>query len=163
MPFALEVHNGVMDRDVLGGVLPFLAVAEHRSFTRAAKSLDVTPTAVSKSVRQLERRHAVVLFQRTTRSVALTEAGAALLARLQPAVAEMTGALAALGGYQTQPIGTLRLTMSRTAAHLLAERVLPEYQRLYPGVRLELSINEGTVDLASGQYDAGIPQGEHRY
>jgi DNA-binding transcriptional LysR family regulator len=104
--------------------------------------------------------HGVVLFQRTTRSVALTGAGAALLARLQPAVAEMTGALAALGGYQTHPSGTLRLTISRTAAHLLAERVLPEHQRLYPGVRLELSVDEGTVDLASGQYDAGIRQGE---
>jgi DNA-binding transcriptional LysR family regulator len=160
MPYAPEVHNAAMDRDVLSGVIPFLAVAEHRSFTRAAGALDVTPTAMSKAVRQLERRHGVVLFQRTTRSVALTEAGAALLARLQPAVEEMTGALAALGGYQTQPTGTLRLTMSRTAAHFLAERVLPEYQRLYPGVRLDLSIDEGTVDLASGQYDAGIRQGE---
>jgi DNA-binding transcriptional LysR family regulator len=160
MPYALEVHNAAMDRDTLSGIIPFLAVAEHRSFTRAARALDVTPTAVSKAVRQLERRHGVVLFQRTTRSVALTEAGAALLARLQPAADEMAGALAALGGYQTQPTGTLRLTMSRTAAHFMAERVLPEYQRLYSGVRLELSIDEGTVDLASGQYDAGIRQGE---
>jgi DNA-binding transcriptional LysR family regulator len=160
MPCATEVHNAAMDRDVLSGVIPFLAVAEHRNFTRAAEALDVTPTAVSKAVRQLERRHGVVLFQRTTRSVALTEAGAALLGRLQPAVKEMTGALAALGSYQTQPTGTLRLTMSRTAAHFLAEQVLPKYQRLYPGVRLDLSIDEGTVDLASGRYDAGIRLGE---
>jgi DNA-binding transcriptional LysR family regulator len=160
MPYAPEVHNAAMDRDILGGVIPFLAVAEHRNFTRAAAALDVTPTAVSKAVRQLERRHGVVLFQRTTRSVALTEAGAALFARLQPAVEEMTGALAALDGYQTRPTGTLRLTVSPTAAHFLAERILPEYRRLHPGVRLDLSIDEGTVDLASGQYDAGIRQGE---
>jgi DNA-binding transcriptional LysR family regulator len=160
MTYVPKVHNVAMDRDVLSGVIPFLAVAEQRSFTRAARALDVTPTAVSKAVRQLERRHGVVLFQRTTRSVALTEAGAALLARLQPAAEEMAGALAGLGGYQTQPTGTLRLTMSRAAAYFLAESVLPEYQRLYPGVRLDLSIDEGTVDLASGQYDAGIRQGE---
>jgi DNA-binding transcriptional LysR family regulator len=160
MLYALEVHNATMDRDVLSGVIPFLAVAGHRSFTRAARALDVTPTAVSKAVRRLERRHGVVLFQRTTRSVALTEAGSALLARLQPAADEMAGALAALGSYQTRPTGTLRLTISRTAAHFLAERILPEYQRLYPDVRLDLSIDEGTVDLTSGQYDAGIRQGE---
>jgi len=149
-----------MDRDILSGVVPFLAVAEHRSFTRAAAALNVTPTAMSKAMRQLERRHGVVLFQRTTRSVALTEAGSALLARLQPAVEEMTGALAALGGYQTQPTGTLRLTMSRTAINFLAKQILPEYQRLYPGVRLDLSVDEGTVNLVAGQYDAGIRQGE---
>src|ERR1700753_312016 len=138
---------GHMDKDLFDGVATFLAVAELRSFSRAADQLGVTPTAVSKAVRQLERRHGVVLFQRTTRSVALTEAGAALLARLQPAAKEMAGALAALGGYQTQPTGTLRLTMARTAGHFPAERGLPEYQRLYPGVRLDLSIDEGTVDL----------------
>ncbi|MCB8882791.1 LysR family transcriptional regulator [Acidisoma cellulosilytica] len=160
MPCEPVVHNGAMDRDILSGVLPFLAVAEHRSFTRAAAALGVTPTAVSKVVRQLEQRHRVVLFQRTTRSVALTEAGSALLARLRPAVLDMTGALSDLGGYQSQVTGVLRLTMSRTAAQFLAERILPEYRRLYPDVRLDLSINEGTVDLASGDYDAGIRQSE---
>jgi DNA-binding transcriptional LysR family regulator len=154
------VHNVGMERDILSGLIPFLAVAEHRSFTGAAGALDVTPTAVSKAVRQLERRHGVLLFQRTTRSVALTDAGAALLARLRPALQEMTGALSALGGFQTLPTGTLRLTLSRTAAHFLVRQILPEYQRLYPEVRLELSVDEGTVDLASGQFDAGVRQGE---
>jgi DNA-binding transcriptional LysR family regulator len=149
-----------MDRQFLSGVMPFLAVAEHRSFTRAAAALNVTPTAVSKAVRVLEQRHGVILFQRTTSSVALTEAGTALLARLRPAVGEMTGALEALGGFQDRPTGVLRLTVSRMAAHFLVARVLPEYRRLYPDVRLDLSIDDGTVDLASGEHDAGIRQGE---
>jgi DNA-binding transcriptional LysR family regulator len=103
MPYAPEVHSDAVDRQVLSCVIQFLAVVEHRSFTRAAAALDVTPTAVSKAVRQFERRHGVVLFQRTTRSVALTEAGTALLARLRPAVAEMNFAPSALGSYQAQP------------------------------------------------------------
>ena len=160
MPYAPEVHNDAMDREVLSGVIPFLLVAEHRSFTRAAAALDVTPTAVSKAVRQLERRHGVVLFQRTTRSVALTEAGAALLARLRPAVAEMNFALSALGSHQARPTGILRLTVARTAAYFLAEQVLPEYRRRYPDVRLDLVINEGKGKLASGEFDAGIRHGE---
>ncbi|WP_281178575.1 LysR family transcriptional regulator [Polaromonas jejuensis] len=76
----------------------FLAVAEHKSFTTAAAKLDVTLIAVRKAIRHLEQRHAVILFQRTTRRLALTEAGASLYARLRPATEEIGAAFAALGG-----------------------------------------------------------------
>lgn len=149
-----------MDKDKLDGLLPFLAVAEHLSFTRAARVLNVSPTAVSKSVQQLERRHGVTLFQRTTRSVALTEPGLALFERLRRTVADIDDALKLLSGYQTRPTGTLRLTMSRMAMMLLVEPHIPEFRERYPDVTLDLSLDEGTVDLATGRYDAGIRQEE---
>lgn len=149
-----------MEKDQLDGIIPFLAVAKHLSFTRAALDLNISSTAVSKAIQQLEQRHGVVLFQRTTRSVVLTEPGTALFERLRPAAAEIGDALAYLSNYQTRPTGTLRLTMTRTAMMLLVEPIVPEYCRAYPDVTLELSIDEGTVDLASGLYDAGIRLGE---
>lgn len=160
MGYEFQVHNVRMDRDQLDGLVPFLAVAEHLSFTRAARALNISPTAVSKAVQQLEQRHGVVLFQRTTRSVVLTESGAELFRRLQPAADEIGDALGQLSSYQTHPSGTLRLTMSRMAMTLLVEPFIPEFCRRYPEVTLELSIDEGTVDLASGRYDAGIRLGE---
>lgn len=153
-----------MDKDELDGLIPFLAVAQHRSFTRAALELQVSPTAVGKAIQQLERRHGVVLFQRTTRSVALTEPGQVLFERLRPAAAEIAGALASLDNYQTRPTGTLRLTMSRMALALLVEPLVPEYCAACPEVTLELSGDDGFVDLAGGLagglYDAGIRLGE---
>jgi DNA-binding transcriptional LysR family regulator len=149
-----------MDRNQLDGLLPFLAVAEHLSFTRAARVLNVSPTAVSKSVQQLEHRHGVTLFQRTTRSVALTEPGLMLFERTRHAVSDIDNALTLLSGYQVRPTGTLRLTMTRMAMTLLVEPHIPEFRERYPDVTLELSLNEGTVDLASGRYDAGIRQQE---
>jgi DNA-binding transcriptional LysR family regulator len=151
----------MMDKDLLDGVVIFLAVAEHLSFTHAAGALGLTPTAVSKAIRQLERRHAVMLFQRTTRSVALTEAGSALQRRLRPASEEIGDAFKVLDGYQDRPTGTLRLTMSRAALRLLVEPLLVAYRLACPNVVLDLSVNEGFADLVNGNYDAGIRLGEY--
>ncbi|NPT34348.1 LysR family transcriptional regulator [Paraburkholderia xenovorans] len=149
-----------MEKDLLDGIVPFLAVAEHLSFTRAALALDVSPTAISKAIQQFEQRHGVVLFQRTTRSVVLTESGEALFQRLRPAKDEIRDALIQISSYQTRPKGTLRLTMSRTAMMLIVEPFVPEFCRAYPDITLELSLDEGVVNLASGLYDAGIRLGE---
>jgi DNA-binding transcriptional LysR family regulator len=149
-----------LDRNLLENVVPFLVVAEYLSFTRAAAVLGLTPTAVSKSIRHLEQRHGVVLFQRTTRSVALTEAGADLFQRLKVATEEMDQAFSILHGHRDVPRGTLRLTLTRHAMAQVVEPILEEYCRLCPEVTLELSLNEGTVDLVSGNYDAGIRLGE---
>jgi DNA-binding transcriptional LysR family regulator len=160
MGYQPEVCNRLMEKDQLDGVITFLAVANHLSFTRAALALNISSTAVSKAIQKFEQRYGVVLFQRTTRSVVLTEPGAALFERLQPAAADIGDALAHLSSYQARPTGTLRLTMTRFAMTLLVEPFVPEFYRAYPDVTLELSINEGTVDLASGPYDAGIRLGE---
>ncbi|MGI4814385.1 MAG: LysR family transcriptional regulator [Janthinobacterium lividum] len=149
-----------MNRELFDGIVPFLAVAERLSFTRAAADLRITPTAVSRAVRQLERRHGVVLLQRTTRSVALTEAGAALFQRLRAASREIGDALDVLDKYQDRASGTLRLTLSRTAMTMVVEPLLPILRAAYPDLSLDLSVNEGTVDLAAGNFDAGIRLGE---
>jgi DNA-binding transcriptional LysR family regulator len=145
--------------DALDGVTLFLAVAEVRSFTGAAARLGVTPTAVSKAVRVMEARHGVVLFQRTTRRVALTEAGAALLLRLRPAAAEIGDALAALGTFRERPTGTLRLTVPTTARRFVAPLVA-EYARAYPDVTVEVSLDDAIVDLVEAGFDAGVRLGE---
>jgi DNA-binding transcriptional LysR family regulator len=145
--------------DALDGVTLFLAVAEARSFTVAAGRLGVTPTAVSKAVRVMEARHGVVLFQRTTRRVALTEAGAALLLRLRPAAAEIDDALAALGTFRDRPSGTLRLTVPAMARRFITPLVA-EYARAYPDVTVEVSLDDAIIDLVDAGFDAGVRLGE---
>jgi DNA-binding transcriptional LysR family regulator len=146
--------------DPLDGVAVFLAVAEHRSFTGAALALGVTPTAVSKAVRALEARQGVMLFQRTTRRVALTEAGQAVFLRLRPAVSEISDAFAALGGFRDRPMGTLRITAPRGAVEPILSALVPAFRRAYPEVALEISLDEAIVDLVDAGFDAGIRLGE---
>lgn len=149
-----------MNQDPFDGLTEFLAVAEHKSFTQAASQLGVTPTAVSQTVKNLERRTGVLLFQRTTRRVALTEAGSSLFARLRPAATEIGDALAVLGSYRDRPMGTLRLTAPRLSGTLLLEPLIPRFRAAYPDVNLEISLDDATVDLVSEGFDAGIRLGE---
>ncbi|MDO8404676.1 MULTISPECIES: LysR family transcriptional regulator [unclassified Pseudomonas] len=149
-----------MNRDPFDGLTEFLAVAEHKSFTLAATRLAVTPTAVSHAIKLLERRTGVLLFQRTTRRVALTEAGASLFARLRPAASEIDEALAVLSGFRDQPMGTLRITAPRLSGALLIEPLMPLFRQAYPQVGLDISLDDATVDLMESGFDAGIRLGE---
>jgi DNA-binding transcriptional LysR family regulator len=160
MNHVLKVHNKSMITDPLDGIAAFLAVAEHRSFTQAAVQLGVTTTAVSKAVRVLEAQHGVMLFQRTTRRVALTEAGQSLFVRLRPAVDEIKGAFAALGGFRDRPIGNLRITAPHGALDPILRALVPAFRRAYPEVSLEVSIDDAIVDLVDAGFDAGIRLGE---
>ncbi len=133
----------------------------------AARRANVPPRGSSRrdtdrceAIRQLEVRQGTLLFQRTTRSVVLTEAGAALFRELRPAVAQITGALSVLDTYRERPAGTLRLTLSRSSMRVWLEPLIAEYRRVCPDVVLDLSLDDGAVDLASGRFDAGIRQGE---
>jgi DNA-binding transcriptional LysR family regulator len=146
--------------DPLDGVAVFLAVAEHRSFTGAALALGVTPTAVSKAIRALEARQGVMLFQRTTRRVALTEAGQAVFLRLRPAVSDIADAFAALVGFRDRPMGTLRITAPHGAVEPILGALVPAFRRAYPEVSLEISLDEAIVDLVGAGFDAGIRLGE---
>lgn len=141
------------------GLNAFLAVAELKSFTAAAARLNVTTTAVSKAVKLFEARHRAVLFQRTTRHVALTEAGAALYIGLRGAVDQVDAAFAALHDAHGRPGGTLRLTMPRALGALLIKPLVERYRALYPDVTLDLSLNDGAIDLVAGGFDAGIRLG----
>lgn len=145
--------------DALDGLQTFLAVGRHRSFTAAAAAIGVSPTAVSQQIKLLERRLGVVLFQRTTRRVALTEPGARLLAQLGPAIAEVEAALTTLADYRGRPSGTLRLTAPRTSTWLLAPLVA-RMREAYPELIVEISLNDAFVDLVAAGFDAGFRLGD---
>lgn len=138
----------------------FLAVAEHRSFTLAARRLNVSPTAVSKGVRALEAKHGVPLFTRTTRSVSLTDAGASLLAVLKPAVTQIEDAFSELEQFQRRPAGRLRLTAPRAFGFLLARLLVPRMRAAHPDICFDLSLDDGLVDLVASGFDAGIRLGQ---
>jgi DNA-binding transcriptional LysR family regulator len=140
-------------------VTTFLAVAETNSFTAAANRLGVTPTAISKAIRQLEKRHGVSLFQRTTRRVSLTEAGHAIFLRLRPAAAEIADTFGSLSGFRERPMGTLRITAPPGASYLLGPLV-PAFRRAYPDITLEISFDDALVDLVADGFDAGIRLGD---
>ena len=141
------------------GLKAFLTVAELKSFTAAAARLGVTPTAVSKAVKLLEVRHKVVLFQRTTRHVALTEAGATLYASLRTAVDQIDDSFAALHASLGSPSGALRLTMPRALGALLIHPLTVRFRELCPDVTIDISLDDGAVDLVAGGFDAGIRLG----
>ena len=142
------------------GIKSFLAVAELHSFTAAAARLGVTTTAVSKAVKLLELRHDVVLFQRTTRHVALTEAGAMLAASLRGAVEQVEASFEALHATRGRPTGTLRLTMPRALGALLILPLSVRYRLAYPDVALDISLDDSAVDLVAAGFDAGIRLGQ---
>ena len=146
--------------DGFSGLSEFLSVARHASFRAAAAELGVTPAAVSQAVRTLETKTGLVLFQRTTRRVGLTEAGEKLLARVRPAAAEIAEAFEALTDLRERPAGLLRLSVPRVALPLVIEPALPDFRRAYPDVAVDIDVNDAAVDLTSNNLDAGIRIGE---
>jgi DNA-binding transcriptional LysR family regulator len=144
----------------LDGLVAFCKVAEHRGFTAAAAELEVSPSALSQAIRQLEGRLKVRLLHRTTRSVSLTEAGEAYLARVGPAVAQVIEAGEELNVLQGRPAGTLRLNAARIATALALQPMLAGFLRHHPHVQIELTTDEGFVDIVEGRFDAGIRMGE---
>ena len=148
-----------MNPTQLPALAAFAAVARHGSFTRAAGETGVSPSALSQSVRALEAQLKIRLFNRTTRRVALTEAGAQFLERVRPALAELADAVEALDETRDRPAGTLRVTLPRIANELLVLPHLGEFSRRYPQIRLELALDDGFTDLVAQGFDAGIRLG----
>jgi DNA-binding transcriptional LysR family regulator len=145
-----------MDRGDLANLTAFVAVADQRSFRAAASRLDVTPSALSHSMRQLEGRLGVRLLNRTTRSVSVTDAGQRLLERLRPAIDQIAGALENLDGERLRPVGWLRIYATN---HLAAAGIVPVWERFlstYPEMRLELHAGDGPIDIVAKGFDAGI-------
>jgi len=149
-----------MARDDLNVMSAFLLVAEERSFTRAAKQLGVSPSALSHAIRALEERVGVRLLARTTRSVAPTEAGEEFLARLRPALGDIRGALELLSGHRDRPAGRVRLLVAPIAAMTVLAPKLGRFAREYPDVVLDVTTDENRLDLVAGRFDAGIHLGE---
>lgn len=138
----------------------FVAVARALSFRAAARGLGVSPSAVSHAIGGLEARLGVRLFNRTTRSVALTEAGRRLCERLAPAFDEIRGALDEVVDRPERPAGRLRLSLPRSALALGLGVRLTEFSRLHPQVELDLVVDEARVDIVAEGFDAGIRIGE---
>lgn len=141
-------------------LLAFRSIAKFGSFTRAAAEMDVSTSALSQTIRQLENALGVRLLHRTTRRVSLTEAGQMLLARIDPALSEIDAALEETRRYREVPGGVLRLTVPRVAAVLLLSPFLADFMHAYPDIRLEIEIDDSFVDLISERFDAGIRLGE---
>src|SRR5947208_12911506 len=108
----------------LDGLLAFWRVAQHRGFSAAAAALEVSPSALSQAIRQLETRLGVRLLNRTTRSVSLTEAGQAYIARVGPALGQVIDAGEELNALQGRPAGTLRLNAARISTALVVQPLL---------------------------------------
>ena len=144
-----------MRRSSLNELSTFLAVAEHRSFRRAAAELQVSPSALSHALRGLEQRLGVRLLNRTTRSVALTDAGARLAARLSPAFAIVDDAIAEARDEAEELGGRIRITTMEHGAQVLIGDIVA-FQRIHQGVELELVVDLALIDLAAEGFDAGV-------
>jgi DNA-binding transcriptional LysR family regulator len=149
-----------MDREDWGSLAAFALVAEERSFTRASARLGVSPSALSHTIRRLEERLRIQLLARSTRSVSTTQAGERLLARLRPAIDEITGAVEDLGRLLEQPSGHVRITASRHAARLVIAPMLPRFIARYPDIVVEVLIEVGLTNIVERRFDAGIRLGE---
>lgn len=134
----------------------FVAVARAGGFREAGRANGASASALSEAVRRLEGELGVRLLHRTTRSVAATEAGAALLARIGPALAEISSALDVVTSARDVPAGTLRLTVPIVAARLVLPRILPGFLAAYPDIRVEVTADNALVDVVAGGFDAGI-------
>ena len=149
-----------MKRDQLGDLAVFLAVAEARSFTRAAAHLGTSQSAISQTVRRLEAEMGVKLLTRTTRNVALTTAGEQLVATLRPAFDEIDARLNALTALREIPSGELRITTNKHAAQTVLWPVISRMIRDYPDISVELSLDGRLVDIVAERFDAGVRLGE---
>ncbi|CAI1178143.1 D-malate degradation protein R [Serratia proteamaculans] len=134
----------------------FLSIAQHLNLSRAAIDLGLTPSALSHSLRVLENRLGVRLFNRTTRSVALTEAGDRLYTRLRPAFRDIDDALEDLNSFRDKPSGSLRITASRQACELVLLPIISPFLQQYPDIRLEIVESDAFVDVVAEGFDAGV-------
>jgi DNA-binding transcriptional LysR family regulator len=139
----------------------FFVIAEERSFTKAGKRLGVSPSAMSHAIRGLEEKLGVRLLSRTTRSVAPTEAGEQLLARLRPALTDVQEALEQLSGLRDKPAGRIRLLVPRLAGTTVVGPKLAKFSRDYPDVVLDVTADDSRLDIVAGGFDAGIHFGEY--
>lgn len=138
----------------------FVRVARAGGFREAAKSAGVSASTYSDAIKRMEASLGVRLFNRTTRSVVLTDAGNALLARIAPALLELENAREVVSAFRDTPTGTLRLNVPVSAARLVQPRILPAFMAAYPDITLEILTEESFVDVIAARCDAGIRYGE---
>jgi DNA-binding transcriptional LysR family regulator len=138
----------------------FVAVAEQRSFAKAAVQLDMSRSRLSETISALEARLGVRLLSRTTRSVAPTAAGERLLGRLRPLLDDLAGALDSINTFRDKPAGLLRLTVPPPVASFMLAPLVSRFLAQYPEIELEVSVDAALTDIVAGRFDAGIRAGE---
>ena len=149
-----------MPSPTLNDLKAFAAVSAHLSFRKAADELGLSASSLSHVVRTLEQNLGVRLLNRSTRSVALTEAGERLLARLGPTLHDLQAALDEVVSLGDQPRGSLRINANETAARLLLQTAVPIFLERYPDVALDLVTEGRLVDIVAEGFDAGVRLGE---
>lgn len=149
-----------MDRDNLGTLSAFAVVAQERSFTRAAARLGVSPSALSHAIRRLEEKLGTQLLARSTRSVSMTQAGERLLARVGPAMEELSSAVQELGAQAGRPAGHVRISAPAEAAHRIILPMLPRFVEAYPDIVVEVLVEAAFTDIVARRLDAGVRLGE---
>src|SRR6202453_3771890 len=137
----------------------FATVADRRSFVKAAAVLGISPSTLSQTVSALEGRLGVRLLNRTTRSVALTEAGERLLAQLRPLLDGFEAAIESVHAFRETPAGHLRLTMPPPVARFVLAPALARFLKRYPEIVLETTVESGLTDIVADRYDAGFRRG----
>lgn len=148
-----------MSRENLADLQLFVAVAEARSFTRAAAQLGLSRSALSHAMSTLEARLGVRLLARTTRSVSVTEAGARLLDVLGPRLDDIDAALVSLSSMRDRPVGTVRITAHDHAIRTVLWPKLAPLLREYPDVHVDITVDYGLTDIAAQRFDAGVRSG----
>jgi DNA-binding transcriptional LysR family regulator len=142
------------------GVNGFVGAVEAGSFAGAAKQLGITPVAVSKNVQRLERELGVRLLQRSTRKLSLTQEGRAYYERCTGPLRELENAQSAITEKGKSPTGSLRVTCLSPFGRAYVLPLVPRFSRLYPGIELELHLDDSVSDMIAGGYDVGIRAGE---
>lgn len=149
-----------MPRRAFNDLYAFAAVADERSFTRAAARLGISQSTLSQTIRNLEESLNVRLLTRSTRSVALTEAGARLMETLGPGFAQMETALDSLGELTDRPRGTIRISAAEHSAVSVLQPALVPFLAAYPDIRVDLATDMALVDIVADGFDAGVRLGE---
>ncbi len=149
-----------MQRENINDLLSFLAVAQERSFTKAAAKLGVSQSALSHRMRALETRLGLRLLTRTTRSVSPTEAGERLLQSVGHYFEEIDAQLEELSELRDKPAGTIRITAIEHAVDTILLPKLAQFLPAYPDIKVEISIDYGLTDIVADRYDAGVRSGE---
>jgi DNA-binding transcriptional LysR family regulator len=149
-----------MQRGNLDDLRALVAVAQERSFTKAAAKLGVSQSALSQTIREIEARVGVRLLTRTTRSVSPTEAGERLLQSVAPRFEEIEAELQAVSELREKPAGTIRITATENATNTIILPRLAKLLRKYPDIKVEIIIDYGLTDIVAQRYDAGVRSGE---
>lgn len=149
-----------MSRRAFNDLYAFAAVANERSFTRAAARLGISQSTLSQTIRNLEEQLNVRLLTRSTRSVSLTEAGARLMETLGPGFAQMETALDALGDLTDRPRGTIRISAGEHAAVSILQPALTKFLEDYPDIRVEIATDNALIDIVADGFDAGVRMGD---